>query len=272
MATYGYIENLSGARLVITSLGMSLPTGFTEEIDDTDVRTEYGQQQWRNAATELAALVTSGDIEIRESDDTTIVSAANVQSWIDLEFATLSSLPTDIGNTKLDVTNNGTAVIIKAIAGTGILLGSTGPDAGTGEVTINATGGSGVTYLNFISALNGKWKKNGLTWLTQDKIPHNDAGFYLVKDGTLKYMWVTVDRVDTNEDWNIILYKNPTSSSRVSVASQTMTSGQRTYLFGPLSVALTAGEYGLAGEQDTSGNKHSKFKDVVAGIVVEVST
>lgn len=41
----------------------------------------------------------------------------------------------------LDVSTAGQAVIRKIIAGAGITLGSTGPDAGTGDVTINAIGG-----------------------------------------------------------------------------------------------------------------------------------
>lgn len=41
----------------------------------------------------------------------------------------------------LDVTTSGSAVIVKLIAGTGISLESTGPDAGTGDVTISVSGG-----------------------------------------------------------------------------------------------------------------------------------
>lgn len=42
----------------------------------------------------------------------------------------------------LDATTSGAAVIKKVIAGTNITISSTGVDAGTGDVTINATGGS----------------------------------------------------------------------------------------------------------------------------------
>lgn len=45
----------------------------------------------------------------------------------------------------LDVSTSGSAVIRKVIAGTGISLVSTGPDAGTGDVTITATGGAAST-------------------------------------------------------------------------------------------------------------------------------
>lgn len=46
----------------------------------------------------------------------------------------------------LDVSTSGSAVIAKVIAGTGITLSSTGPDAGTGDVTINATGSATAAY------------------------------------------------------------------------------------------------------------------------------
>ena len=48
-----------------------------------------------------------------------------------------------IQRSDLDVVTAGSAVIRKAIAGVGISLTSTGPDAGTGDVTITATGASG---------------------------------------------------------------------------------------------------------------------------------
>ena len=43
----------------------------------------------------------------------------------------------------LDTTTAGSAVVRKLIAGTNITFSSTGVDAGTGDVTVNATGGAG---------------------------------------------------------------------------------------------------------------------------------
>lgn len=45
----------------------------------------------------------------------------------------------------LDTTTTGQAVVAKLVAGTNISFSSTGVDAGTGDVTINATGGAGVS-------------------------------------------------------------------------------------------------------------------------------
>ena len=44
-----------------------------------------------------------------------------------------------------DITTTGQAIITKIIAGTGVTISSTGVDTGTGDVTINASGGSALT-------------------------------------------------------------------------------------------------------------------------------
>jgi hypothetical protein len=49
----------------------------------------------------------------------------------------------------LDVTTVGGAVVAKIIAGTGVTVTSTGADSGTGDVTINASGGSTPTGTGF---------------------------------------------------------------------------------------------------------------------------
>lgn len=52
----------------------------------------------------------------------------------------------------LDVSTAGNAVIRKVIAGTNITLTSTGADSGTGDVTINATGGGSGASLGILMA------------------------------------------------------------------------------------------------------------------------
>ena len=49
----------------------------------------------------------------------------------------------DVLRNDLNTTTSGSAVITKIIAGTNITISSTGVDAGTGDVTINASGGTG---------------------------------------------------------------------------------------------------------------------------------
>lgn len=51
-------------------------------------------------------------------------------------------LDTSVSRADMNIATTGSAVITKVIAGTNVTIGSTGVDAGTGDVTINATGGS----------------------------------------------------------------------------------------------------------------------------------
>jgi hypothetical protein len=46
----------------------------------------------------------------------------------------------------LDAATPGAAVIRRLIAGTNVTLTQTGPDSGTGDVTVNATAGAGATF------------------------------------------------------------------------------------------------------------------------------
>ena len=48
----------------------------------------------------------------------------------------------------INVDETGQAVIRKIIAGTGVIITSTGVDAGTGDVTIQATGTAAASVLN----------------------------------------------------------------------------------------------------------------------------
>lgn len=48
-----------------------------------------------------------------------------------------------VERTDLNTTSAGKAVVAKIIAGTNITISQTGVDNGTGDVTINATGGGG---------------------------------------------------------------------------------------------------------------------------------
>lgn len=73
----GEIENISGAPLIITALGWVMPTGHTETIDETTASTFT----WVNAESELSALITSGDIEVRSETGLTILSNG-ILDWL----------------------------------------------------------------------------------------------------------------------------------------------------------------------------------------------
>lgn len=68
----------------------------------------------------------------------------------------------------LNTATSGSAVVTKIIAGTGVTLSSTGADAGTGDVTVNASGGGSFTGGTLTSALV---TATGTTSLTPLQIP-----------------------------------------------------------------------------------------------------
>lgn len=51
----------------------------------------------------------------------------------------------EVSRADLNTSTSGQAVVTRIIAGTGVTLGSTGADSGTGDVTINTAGG-GITF------------------------------------------------------------------------------------------------------------------------------
>lgn len=62
---------------------------------------------------------------------------------------------TSVQRADLDVSTTGSAVVTRLVAGTNITFGSTGVDTGTGDVTINASGGgSGVARSILSIAVN----------------------------------------------------------------------------------------------------------------------
>lgn len=251
MAIYGYIENLTASRIVMRRLGLSISAGNTIEIHDTEVRETWKQIGWNWAHDELYALVDAGDIEIREADDITVVPANGIQTWIDEEYLTLSSLPSNIGNTKLDITTPGKAVITKAVAGVGIALDSTGVDDGTGFVTLNvdATKLSPAVYAGSLtSKIVGP--SGTIAFLEHDGVLHSEAGFYITEASKLVSMVVNVEEADPLSSYELILYANP-SSTPSEIHHIDLSDDERVSYENALSIDLPIGEYGLALKKTT---------------------
>ncbi len=262
MATYGFIENKSGARLVITSLALVLPTATTEEIDDTDVRLEFGQQLWNNAAPELSSLITAGSIEIREDDNTTIVTAAGVQAWIDLEITPLSALPINIGNTKLDILGSGTSVTTKIIAGTGVSITETGADTGTGFVTINVA-------RRFLHAtLPTPVPGSGESFLRhQGNIPHSIVPVVLEVNYQLKEVSIAVDKADASNGYTVKFYTDPAGTPSLQHSPLVLASTNLTAAVTGLSLAMNSGDWGVSLDR-TSGSGGSDFKNIIVSFLI----
>ena len=246
MATYGYIENKTAAKVLIESLALSLPAGYTEVFDEEDVRPKGKYIHWERAIPELEALVTAGTIEIREADDLTIVPAAGVEAWVDTEVVTLSSLPTNINNEKIDISTSGKALITKAAAGTGVSLDSTGADPGTGVVTINVDA-SVLATTPYTGSLTNKivGPSGSIAFLEHDGVLHSEAGFYLTQPHKLVSMVVNAEVADGLSNYELILYRDP-SGTPVEVYTISLDEGERVGLENGIDEALAVGEYGLA--------------------------
>lgn len=266
MATYGYIENTSGSRLVIESLGISMPAGFTEEWDEDDVRGFLPLERWKRAVPELQALITAGDIEVRESDNTTVIPSSGIQAWVDSETLTLTSLPSDIGSSKMDITT-AESMITRLVAGTGINIASTGFLSGTGVVTVNNTGPTS-NFIIFESGLSSKVNgSNGSSkFMMSAGVSHSEVGFYLPVAATLKWFVFGVNKSDSTRDFDIDLLSDPAGSPSITYTDNLPTS-QTLIVETSLSVAMAAGSYGI--EVTKNGNGSSKWNKAYALIGVQ---
>jgi hypothetical protein len=126
----------------------------------------------------------------------------------------------DGGVTKqdMDTTTPGSAVITRVVAGSGVSLDSTGPDAGTGEVTINVTGGSsglpngGTTG----QALRKNSENNGdATWQNVNEVPNGGTTGQVLRkssNGNQALSWGNI------EDIKFLSITSPANLSLASVA------------------------------------------------------
>ena len=262
----GEFRNISGSNsVVLNRLGWQLDPGDILPFDnDDDFRDDL------SFVKEVEDAVIAGDLEVRDGA-LAIVPLAAVQDFLRSDNVVTGEIQAQaVTKTKLDVSTPGDAVITQVVAGAGVSISETGVDSGTGEVTINASAAGQKTWLSYMCNRDDKWEKSGLTWMKhEEKVPHNEVGFYIPVATVLKYIWVTVDKVDNSEDWQIRLYRNPTTGSRVLVKNPVMVTGQRTYVFGPFTDALVAGEYGMAGRKNGGASNDSNFEMIAAGIVVE---
>jgi hypothetical protein len=68
---------------------------------------------------------------------------------------------TSVQRSDLDISTIGEAVVRRIIAGTNVTLGSTGVDTGTGDVTINSSGGGGFTWSEVTGTTQAGTVENG---------------------------------------------------------------------------------------------------------------
>lgn len=104
-----------------------------------------------------------------------------------------------IQRSDLDVTTAGSAVIRKVIGGTGITLSSTGPDAGTGDVTVNAAGSNTGSVLVDFGAFPGT-----------DSATVSVTGQTAITSGSIVTVWVApATTTDHSVDEHILTAPSP---------------------------------------------------------------
>ena len=77
------------------------------------------------------------------------------------QFSTRQLGSSSVNRDDLDTTTTTKAVVAKLIAGSGISLGSSGVDPGTGDVTITATGGTPTISMSSVEVNLGTAKRSG---------------------------------------------------------------------------------------------------------------
>jgi hypothetical protein len=135
-----------------------------------------------------------------------------------------------IAREDLNVTDSGKAIIAKIVAGTGIVLSETGPDAGTGDVTV-------------------KVQENKYPYFTVPDDPltvgTNKTGrLYIGFSGTIKEVHASVVTAPGGQAIICDINKNgstiwTTQGNRVSIAAGTNTGTQTTFDVS----SITAGDY-----------------------------
>lgn len=264
----GEFENISSPAETIElfTLGWTLDPAETLGFDNNDDTAEM------NLIRQCEELITAGKLELRRAD-TSVVAAAEVQGFFLNESIVGDELePQAVRKTRLDISTSGEAVITRLVPGVGVALSETGVDQGTGEVTIDVAAGVDNALYYISCGRRNTFARFGISWMSGPAtVPHNQCGFTLDRAGILRAVWVTVNLVDSVNDWQMRLYRNPTIPGRVLVDTQVMPTGQRTFLFTGLNVALVAGEYGMAGFRNGPTSASSNFTRVAAGIIVEVT-
>jgi parallel beta-helix repeat protein len=91
---------------------------------------------------------------------------------------------TSVQRSDLDVSTTGEAVVRRIVAGSGITLGSTGIDTGTGDVTINSSAGGGDMYLGTAQTVTAAKIFNAGTLLDKGTQVFNVKAYGATGDGS----------------------------------------------------------------------------------------
>lgn len=140
---------------------------------------------------------------------------------------------------------------------------------------INSVGGGNQPLapqlFTFPGFFDGKIPSNGIMWLSHNtEFSFIEHGFLLAADSVLRSMQLTLDVSDGSRTYDLRIYEDPTTTPILRVSNTLVTTtGNTEFTADDLSIALTAGTYGLRLDRVTGSGK-SSFTQGVAYIIAEI--
>jgi len=176
----------------------------------------------------------------------------------------------------LNVDTVGEAVIAKVIAGTNVTISETGADTGTGDVTINASGGGGGTpkvKLQYYS--NQQVPDDSVRFLRHGgntNISHDVVPIVLEAAHTLVGVSMATNRSDSDSDYTVALYRNMRNTPIWIADILTYAQGAEYSTWNSLNIAMTSSnEYGIGVRWAAGGTNDSQFNKIVVILSLETS-
>jgi len=183
----------------------------------------------------------------------------------------------DQGVTRVDLNTDtaGSAVITKIVAGTNITITETGVDTGTGDVTVNASGGGGTPKVKLQYYSNQRVPDNSVRFLrhgANTNIGHDVVPIVLEAAHTLVGIAMATNKDDGNTDYEVALYRNMRNTPIWVADLLTYPEGSEYSTWDGLSIAMTNTiEYGIGIRKTACGNNDSAFNKIIVILSLETS-
>lgn len=173
----------------------------------------------------------------------------------------------------LNVDVVGEAVVAKIIAGTNVTITETGADPGTGDVTINASGGTPKVKLQYYS--NQKVPADSVRFLrhgANTNIDFTEVPLVLEASHTLVGISMVTNVSDNNTNYEVALYRDMRNTPIHVADILTYPSGSEYSTWNGNSVAMTnSEEYGIGVRRTSGGGGNSAFNRIIIILSLETS-
>lgn len=169
----------------------------------------------------------------------------------------------------LNETTPGQAVTKRIIAGVGININETGVDTGTGDVTINADPVAQVDAVQrLLCSLPRRVPGGGEIFMRHEgDVAYSEVPLVLAVNYELQEVSIAVDNADASNDYTVRFYTDPAGAPVLQHSPLTLTSTNSTASVTGLSLALNAGNWGVALAR-TAGGGNSDFRNVIISFLI----